>query len=84
LIYAENISMALSNKIGKTEAHQFVEMACKNALQQDVHLLDYLLKEDEIITYFNKKQLLELFKPQNSLDLCRELVDKVVSSIKIN
>lgn len=81
LIYAENISLALAEKIGKTEAHQFVEIACKNALKQDVHLLDYLLKEDKIKQFFTKKQLSSLFKPQNSLGLCRELADRVLTKL---
>jgi 3-carboxy-cis,cis-muconate cycloisomerase len=80
LIYAENVSLALADKIGKTEAHRFVEIACKNALQNDEHLLAYLLKDSIIKPYFNEKQLSELFKPENSLGLCRELVDKVVSA----
>lgn len=79
LIYAENVSLALADKIGKTEAHQFVERACNAALKQDVHLLDYLLKEEKIKQYFTKKQLSALFKPQNSLGLSEKLVDKVLS-----
>ena len=81
LIYAENVSLALAAKIGKTEAHQLVEIACNAALKEDVHLLDYLLKEVKIKQYFTEKQLSALFKPQNSLGLCRELVDRVLANV---
>jgi 3-carboxy-cis,cis-muconate cycloisomerase len=80
LIYAENVSLALAGKIGKTEAHQFVETACKKALQEGEHLKDFLLKEVIVKQYYTKKQILELFKPKNSLGLCREIVDRIVAN----
>jgi 3-carboxy-cis,cis-muconate cycloisomerase len=81
LIYAENVSLALAGKIGKTEAHQFMELACEMALQEGAHLKDVLLKEAIIKQYFTKKQVLELLKPENSLGLCGEMVDKMVKKL---
>lgn len=38
LIYAENVSLALSGQLGKLQAHEMVEKACKQAIKSGLHL----------------------------------------------
>jgi 3-carboxy-cis,cis-muconate cycloisomerase len=79
VIYAENISLALAEKIGKTEAHELVEKWCKNALEKRVHLKVFVLDKKEIMEHFTLAQLDDLFDPKNSIGLSNMLIDNVLS-----
>jgi 3-carboxy-cis,cis-muconate cycloisomerase len=83
LIYAENISLALSEKIGKTEAHELVEKWCKKALEKGVHLKVFVSDKKEILEHFTPSQLDDLFDPKNSLGLSNLLIDNVLNKNKI-
>src|SRR5206468_10330006 len=48
LIMAEAVSMALAEKIGKSEAHRLIEEACKKAVADKQHLRDVLSAEPKI------------------------------------
>ncbi len=61
LIYAESVSLALSKFIGKSEAHQFVEKNCREAVRQGVHLKEYLSSQEIIKKYFSKEVFEKLF-----------------------
>ncbi len=73
LIYAENVSLALAHKIGKNQAHEWVEKACKTAIAQQKHLKDVLLE-----LKIDVPSLDEQFKPENALGLSLEMIDKVL------
>ncbi len=73
LIYAENISLALAKKIGKINAHELVEKACKSALSHQKHLKE-ILKEMNI----DLPNLEELFKAQNSIGNSLEIIDEIL------
>tara|TARA_Y100000782_G_C10187104_1_gene267352 strand:- start:2440 stop:3759 length:1320 start_codon:yes stop_codon:yes gene_type:complete len=57
LIYAENVSLALAKTIGKIQAHELVEKACKTALREDKHLKTVLTEMNvelpDIDAYFD-------------------------------
>jgi 3-carboxy-cis,cis-muconate cycloisomerase len=78
LIYAENISLALSPKIGKIQAHELIEKACKLAIQQGKHLQE-ILQEMNI----GLIDLDEFFKPENSIGNSLEIVDSILESNEI-
>ncbi len=73
LIYAENVSLALATKIGKINAHEFVEKACKSAIFQQKHLKEVL--EDMNVDLPN---LEELFKAENSIGNSLEIIDEIL------
>lgn len=75
LIYAENISLALSPKIGKIQAHEFVEKACKTAILQQKHLKEVLLD-----LKIDLPELDDLFKPENSIGNSTEIIDEILQS----
>lgn len=76
LIYAENVSLALAPKMGKMQAHELVEKACKTAIHQQKHL-----KEVLIDFQLDLPDLEELFKPENSIGLSLELIDEVLRQV---
>jgi 3-carboxy-cis,cis-muconate cycloisomerase len=93
VIYAENISLALSEKIGKTEAHELVEMWCKAANTVDagnptaggkgVHLKVFISNKKEIMEHFTPTQFNDLFNPKNSVGLSNLLINNILNKNKI-
>lgn len=73
LIYAENVSLELAKKIGKSAAHELVEKACKMTISEKKHLKEVL--QDFEIDLLN---LDELFKPENSIGLSLEIIDEIL------
>jgi 3-carboxy-cis,cis-muconate cycloisomerase len=78
LIYAEDVSMALGEKIGKSEAHKLVEAASGRASKQKRHFRDILSDDSQITKHVTPGALAELFEPQNYLGEAELLVDRVV------
>lgn len=73
LIFAENVSLALASKIGKIQAHELVEKACKIAISKKKHLKEVLremnLDLENLNIYFN---------PQNSIGNSVEIVENIL------
>ncbi|PWK18778.1 3-carboxy-cis,cis-muconate cycloisomerase [Arcicella aurantiaca] len=76
LIYAENVSLALASKIGKSAAHELVENACKSAVSERKHLKEKLI---ELSVDLSENELDELFKPENSIGLSLEIIDSILA-----
>lgn len=77
LIYAENVSLALAPKMGKINAHELIEKACKSAVFQKRHLKEVLIEMNIGIP-----DLDELFKPENSIGLSLEMIDEILVQTK--
>jgi 3-carboxy-cis,cis-muconate cycloisomerase len=77
LIYAENVSLALAEKIGKMKAHELVETACKSAIYQHKNLKEILENMNLDI-----ENLSELFKPENSIGDSLALIDEILMDKK--
>ncbi|MFV8375838.1 3-carboxy-cis,cis-muconate cycloisomerase [Flavobacterium sp. LB1P71] len=73
LIYAENLALALAQEIGKSAAHEWIENACKKAIQEKKHLKEVVLEMNIEIA-----DLDSLFDPKKSIGLSLELIDQVV------
>lgn len=73
LIYAENITLALAQKIGKSAAHEYIEKACKKAILEKKHLKEVVLEMN-----IELDDLDALFNPENAIGLSLELIDQVV------
>jgi 3-carboxy-cis,cis-muconate cycloisomerase len=100
LIFAEDITAALSPKMGKAAAHTFVEQACKAALKEKVHLKTYLLEKTDILTQITEgvsdvgfgmldvgnasKSLDALFDAKNAIGASTNFVDNVLKNKRIN
>lgn len=75
LIYAENVSLALAEKIGKSEAHELVEKACKKAVAEQKHLKQILVENQH---YLTETELKPLFQAENAIGLSLEIIDNIL------
>jgi 3-carboxy-cis,cis-muconate cycloisomerase len=73
LIFAENVSLALASKIGKIQAHELVEKACKTAISKKKHLKEILIENNTEI-----ENLDDLFNPENSIGNSVEIVNAIL------
>jgi 3-carboxy-cis,cis-muconate cycloisomerase len=80
LIYAEAISMALAEKIGRAAAHEKIEAACIAAVQSKRHLRDVLASQQEIAAILSAADLDRLFDPLNYLGSSSALIDAILQS----
>jgi len=79
LIYAEAVTMALAEKIGKSSAHQLVEAACNRAHKEKRPLRDVLGEEKQVRAHLAGEALEGLFDPRRYLGAAEEFVDRVVA-----
>jgi 3-carboxy-cis,cis-muconate cycloisomerase len=81
LIMAEAVTMALTEKIGKSEAHHLVEAASKNAVAEKKHLQDVLTKDPKVTKWLGAKKLAELFEPMAYQGVSQPLIDRLLASL---
>jgi 3-carboxy-cis,cis-muconate cycloisomerase len=80
LIFAEAVSMALSEKIARSEAHELVAAACKRS-HNERRDLRYVLAQDAIIrSNLSDSELDRLFTPGSYLGVADQLVDRVLAT----
>jgi 3-carboxy-cis,cis-muconate cycloisomerase len=82
LIYAEAVSTALSQTLGRAAAHPLVERACRQAVEQNRHLLDVVSDDAEISANFSAVQLQSLFDPRQHIRAAARLVDQALASAR--
>jgi 3-carboxy-cis,cis-muconate cycloisomerase len=80
LIFAEDLTAALSPKMGKDVAHAFIEKACKTATTQQIHLKKYLFESTDIENYISKEVINQCFNPENALGLSGVFVDNIANT----
>lgn len=79
LIYAENLSLALADKMGKAAAHEHVEGLCKQVASTQTHLKILATADPIVSKYLNSSDIDQLFDPANSLGDCDRLIDAVLT-----
>jgi 3-carboxy-cis,cis-muconate cycloisomerase len=80
LIFAEAVSMALAEKMGKAAAHEFVEVACQKARSENRHLRDVILSDGQAKGHLSVADVDRLFDPAKYLGMANVLVDGVVAA----
>lgn len=78
LIYAENLSLALADKMGKAAAHEYVEGLCKQVAPTQTHLKILATADPIVSKYLNSSDIDQLFDPANALGDCDRLIDAVL------
>jgi 3-carboxy-cis,cis-muconate cycloisomerase len=78
LIFAESVSMALAAKIGRLAAHELVEQACRDAIEQKRPLPDVLADNARVSAHLPADELAKLFDPTAYLGLAGRLVDRAL------
>ena len=81
LIFAEAVTMALGDRLGKMPAHMLVELACKRARLENRHLKDVLRGEPEMQVYLTAADLERLFDVRNYLGSTEEFVRRVLAEV---
>ena len=79
LIYAEAVTIALSDKIGRSTAHALLESACNRARAEQQNLRNILSVDDKISPHLSSKDLDRLFEPKNYLGSAERFVDDVLA-----
>jgi 3-carboxy-cis,cis-muconate cycloisomerase len=78
---AEAVTMALAEKIGKSEAHHLVEAASKTAVAEKQHLRDVLTKDTRIVAQLSAEKIAKLFDPMAYQGVSQELIDRLLASL---
>ncbi|HWZ82289.1 MAG TPA: 3-carboxy-cis,cis-muconate cycloisomerase [Terriglobales bacterium] len=80
LIFAEGVTMALADQIGKSAAHKLVEEASQKARASGQHLREILAQDKSVIERLKAADLDRLFAPENCLGAAEEFVDRVIAA----
>lgn len=81
LIFAEAVSMALGDRMGKMPAHLLVEAACTKARAEKRHLKDVLREEPGWHGHLSPADLDSLFDVRNYLGSAEEFSDRVLNEV---
>ncbi len=81
LVMAEAVSMALAEKVGKSEAHHIVEAASRKAIETRQHLHDVLVHDACVTAHLNADRLEELFEPMSYQGVSQTLIDRLLASL---
>ncbi len=82
LIFAEAVTMALADRMGKMPAHLLVEAACGKARADKRHLKEALRQEPGLRGYLTPADLEGLFDARNYLGSADEFVERVVAQVR--
>jgi 3-carboxy-cis,cis-muconate cycloisomerase len=80
LIYAEAVSLALSEKLNRASAHKLVEAACRRAQSEQRNLHAVLSEVADVNAILDKESLASLFEPANYLGSAELFIDAVLAA----
>ena len=83
LIYAEAVSLALSEKLNRASAHKLVEASCRRAQSENRHLRDILSTDSEVTAILTKENIASLFEPANYLGSANSFIDAVLDAARV-
>jgi 3-carboxy-cis,cis-muconate cycloisomerase len=81
LIFAEAVTMALGDRLGKMPAHMLVELACNKARLENRHLKDVISEEPSLQACLTPTDLARLFDVGNYLGSAEEFVRRVLAEV---
>jgi 3-carboxy-cis,cis-muconate cycloisomerase len=81
LIMAEAVTMALAEKIGKSEAHHLVEAASKKAVADKKGLREMLTKDPKVTAHLSADRIAKLFEPMAYQGVSQTLIDRLLASL---
>ena len=81
LIMAEAVSMALAEKVGKSEAHHLIEGASKKAITEGRHLREVLAGDRTVSAHLDAGALARLFDPMAYQGASQALIDRLLDSL---
>lgn len=81
LVMAEAVSMALAEKIGKSDAHAIVETASREVLASKQHLRDVLTADARVTAHLDAEKLSKLFAPETYQGSSQAMIDRLLASL---
>lgn len=84
LIFAEGVTMALGEKIPRSDAQELVRAACQRAESEHRELRSVLTQDPTIKAHLSEADLERLFAPANYLGAADQLIDRVLASSAIS
>ena len=84
LIFAEAVTMALAEKMPRSDAHELVQQACKRAQTTRRDLRSVLAQDAIVKSTLSEAELDRLFTPANYLGVADQFVDRVLASSTAN
>ena len=80
-IFSEGVMLALAKILGKNQAQKIVYREAKSAREKGVSFKEAILNNSEISSNLSAKDIEDIFKYENSIGLCAEMVDRVLEKI---
>ncbi len=80
LVMAEAVTMALGAHVGRLNAHEAIEQACRGALNESRCLRDVLAEHPMIQTHLSAPELDKLMDPANYLGSTQQFIDRVLTA----
>jgi 3-carboxy-cis,cis-muconate cycloisomerase len=78
--YAEAVSMALAEKVGKAAAHHLVEACARAAFAQRCSLRETLAEQPAVAQHLSPGQLDQLFDPRTAAGLAEVFVERALQA----
>ncbi len=82
LIYAEAVSIALSEKLNRASAHKLVAFACRRAQAENRHLRSILSEDSDVIAILSPENINSLFEPRKYLGSAYAFIDAVLDAAR--
>jgi 3-carboxy-cis,cis-muconate cycloisomerase len=83
LIYAEAVSLALSEKLNRASAHKLVESACRRAQLENRHLSAVLSEDADVTAILSPESIASLFERDNYLGSAGKFIDAVLAAARL-
>ncbi len=78
MLLAENVTTLASERLGRLEAHDLVEAACRRALQEGRHLREELLQDRSIREVLSEEEIDAALEPAGYLGSAGAFVDRAL------
>jgi 3-carboxy-cis,cis-muconate cycloisomerase len=78
---AEAVTMALAEKIGKSDAHHLIEAASKKAVAEKKHLREVLIADSIVTAQLSADRITGLFEPMAYQGASQALIDRLLASL---
>jgi 3-carboxy-cis,cis-muconate cycloisomerase len=78
LAQAEAVSVALAQKLGRSEAHELLRNAVKRAAETQKHLATILQETPEVTAHLDATEIEKLLDPNNYLGSARSFIERVL------
>src|SRR3954464_13304860 len=81
LVMAEAVTMALAQKVGRSEAHHLVEAASKKAVAGKQDFREVLASDPKVTAHLDSEKLKSLFEPMAYQGASQTLIDRLLDSL---